>query len=79
MNGISHTTRISLHAELIQLQDAAEEAAITKLESLDCTDPERAHSAADEALLTFIKGAGFEGIAEAYERVVARCSWWASA
>ncbi|KKK79071.1 hypothetical protein LCGC14_2837210 [marine sediment metagenome] len=79
MNGLSHTTRSSLHAELIQLQDAAEEAAITKLESLDFTDPERAHSAADEALLTFIKGTGFEGIAEAYEHVVARCSWWASA
>ena len=64
--------------ELIRLQYQAEDRAIKKLENLDCTDPERAHSAADEALLAFIKGVGFEGIAEAYELVVARCSWWAT-
>ena len=77
MNGIPHTA--TLHTQLIKLQDDAEATAIAVLNDIDTTDPERAHSAADEALLTFIKGAGFEGIAKAYERVVARCSWWTTA
>ena len=76
MNNLSRTAKISLHAELIQLQDDAEEAAITKLESLDCTDPERAHSAADEALLTFIKASGFGEVSDAYDRLVKRIGCW---
>ena len=62
--------------QLMKLQDDAEGTAIATLNGADHTDPERAHSVADEALLTFIKEAGFEDVAEAYERLVSSCSWW---
>ena len=71
MNGIS-----TIHAKLMSLQDDAEHIAIVNLDEADCTDPERAHSTADEVLLTFIKDAGFEEVAQAYERLVSRCGWW---
>ena len=42
-------------------------------------DPDRAHSQADKYILEFLKLAGFEEVANAYDRLVYRCSWWATA
>jgi len=62
--------------ELAKIQDSAEETAITSLKALSCTEPEQSHSAADEILLTFIKQAGFEELAERYELLRAHSPWW---
>jgi hypothetical protein len=50
---------------------------VKKLDAIDASDPEKAHSEADQALLT-----AFAGIAPivvvAYTRVMGRCDWWAT-
>lgn len=49
--------------------------AIYKLDTLPTDDPEGAHAEADEILLAAVD----PSVKAAYERVVSRCSWWASA
>jgi len=67
---------MNIHQRLMQLQDSAEETAITVLNNLNVEDPERAHGQADETLLAFLKEAGFEEVATAYNRVSERATWW---
>lgn len=51
------------------------EEAIAALDAIDGSDPEKAHGEADDVL----KKAVDPRVREAYERIVARCSWWATA
>lgn len=55
------------------------EQVIQKLNEIDENDPEDAHSQADGLILEFLKLNGFEDVAQAYEDVVNRCAWWATA
>ena len=48
---------------------------IEKLDAIPGDDPERAHSAADDVLLSCVPA----DVAAAYRRVAARCGWWAAA
>lgn len=67
---------MNIHSRLMALQDTAEETAVTFLNNLNVQDPEKAHGEADTALLTFLKEAGFEEVALAYDRVSERATWW---
>jgi hypothetical protein len=58
-----------------EAMSAARDRIIARLDAIDTTDPERAHSEADDILLY----ASDALIAEAYQRVIDRCSWSASA
>lgn len=49
--------------------------AVAELNNLDASDPERAHSKADELLIGFLP----PDIADAYMRLQERCQWWAAA
>lgn len=49
--------------------------AVAALDALDVSDPEAAHGAADEILLSVAP----DIVRMAYQRLVARCPWWASA
>lgn len=49
--------------------------AIARLDALPTDDPEVAHSAADDILLAVVP----DEVRLAYEGVVARSSWWATA
>jgi hypothetical protein len=51
------------------------EALVEKLDALDESDPEAAHSAADAILLDAVHPA----VRAAYERLVERSHWWATA
>ncbi len=55
------------------------EQVIQKLNEVDESDPEEAHIQADSLILEFLKLNGFEDVAQAYEDVVNRCAWWATA
>jgi len=48
---------------------------VAALDALDADDPEHAHSAAERIMLDAL---GPE-VSSAYDRLVARASWWASA
>lgn len=48
---------------------------VADLDAIDASDPERAHAEADAVLLTAVH----PDIRAAYERVVARAAWWATA
>ena len=48
---------------------------VAMLDALDADDPEHAHSAAERVMLDAL---GPE-VSAAYDRLVARASWWASA
>lgn len=48
---------------------------IKRLDMMDTSDPEVAHSLADEILLAHVPLA----IEEAYRELVIRCNWWAAA
>lgn len=48
---------------------------ILALDSLSGDDPERAHSLADALLLSLVP----REVADAYDRVIERCGWWAAA
>ncbi len=50
-------------------------AAVARLDALSGDDPEHAHGVADDVLLACVP----TEVREAYERVVARCGWWAAA
>lgn len=50
-------------------------AAVVALDGIDVSDPERAHSEADELLRAWAP----REIREAYDRVAERCRWWAGA
>ena len=65
-----------MSGELEQIQAKAEEQAIFDLGELDARDPEKAHGEADRMLLEFIIFAGFADVADAYESVQERASWW---
>lgn len=45
------------------------------IDSIDATDPERAHGIADDLLLDH----AHPTVRAAYMRLVARCEWWAAA
>jgi hypothetical protein len=47
---------------------------VSELDAIDCTDPERAHSEADDLLLAV---APVE-VVDAYKRLVERAKWWAA-
>ena len=49
--------------------------AVARLDAIDASDPERAHSAADDVLLYYADAE----IAAAYQRLIDRCPWWAAA
>ncbi|HVJ71631.1 MAG TPA: hypothetical protein VM531_09025 [Sphingomicrobium sp.] len=49
--------------------------AVKRLDALTGGDPEAAHGAADEILLETVP----EEVKKAYDRLVARCGWWACA
>lgn len=49
--------------------------AIERLDATSGGDPEGAHSDADDVLLALVD----PEVAEAYERLVGRCRWWACA
>ena len=53
--------------------------AIAKLDALSGDDPRAAHSDADSIVLDYLVANGAVGIADAYDRVVKRCRWWACA
>ena len=46
---------------------------IRQLDALDGSDPESAHSAADDMILDALP----EEVRQAYQRVPRRCDWWA--
>jgi predicted DNA-binding transcriptional regulator AlpA len=50
-------------------------AVVDQLDAIAGDDPERAHSSADEALLSYVP----VEVADAYRRVAARSNWWAAA
>lgn len=58
---------------------ANKERTIDMLDRLSGDDPEMAHSKADEYLLAFLRDIGHEDVADAYELVMLRCPWWATA
>ena len=49
--------------------------AIHRLDSIDATDPERAHAEADDALFELVD----PDVRMAYLRLMERANWWASA
>lgn len=49
--------------------------AIKALNAIDGGDPEVAHSQADDILLAYVP----EDVRNAYQALVKRCGWWASA
>lgn len=49
--------------------------AVKALDTIDVSDPERAHGEAEAILRDFAP----RSVREAYDRVVARARWWASA
>lgn len=51
------------------------EDAVTMLDALGDDDPEASHAEADRILLAVAP----QQVREAYERLVARCRWWACA
>jgi hypothetical protein len=53
------------------MKDATE--VIAALDALDGGDPESAHCRADELLMGLVP----DEVRQAYNRVVARCAWWA--
>jgi hypothetical protein len=48
---------------------------VDRLDAISGDDPESAHGQADDVLLECVPAE----VREAYERVAARCSWWAAA
>ena len=52
-----------------------EQDVIKQLDETGSGDPEIAHGAADELVLSVVH----PGVKEAYERLVKRCGWWARA
>jgi hypothetical protein len=48
-------------------------ALVERLDSIDASDPERAHSEADNALIMAMP----DEVQAAYERLKDRCDWWA--
>jgi hypothetical protein len=55
--------------------DLTSAAAVEQLDAIPGDDPERAHGLADDVLLACVPAE----VREAYERVAARCGWWAAA
>lgn len=53
----------------------SEHTAVWFLDCIDASDPEAAHSQADDVLLEYVP----VEVADAYRRVMARAPWWASA
>lgn len=49
--------------------------AVARLNTLDTSDPEEAHALADEILLSAVPAA----VAKAYNDLVDRCDFWATA
>lgn len=64
-------------AAAVAVRSAARGAAeaVERLDAVDGSDPERAHSEADAVLLSVVS----PEVRDAYRRVTARCSWWAGA
>ena len=54
------------------------ESAVKQLRELDPADPDAAHSQADQIVLEYLKYQAPE-IAKAYDDLVGRCAWWATA
>ena len=52
------------------------EMAVVMLDQMEPADPEKAHVAADEILLDWIRANGGQDVAAAYDAVVERASWW---
>lgn len=48
---------------------------VARLDAIDVDDPERAHNEADAVLLAIAP----EAVRAAYDRVIFRADWWASA
>jgi hypothetical protein len=54
--------------------------AIARLDRIDgSTDPEGAHGSADNILLDFLAGAGYEDVRDAYVALKNRSKWWGCA
>lgn len=51
------------------------EEAVAALDAMSVADPEAAHGEADEILLKLVP----DEVREAYQRLVARAPWWATA
>ena len=51
------------------------EEAVAALDAIDGGDPDGAHGEADKILLAYVD----PSVAGAYERLVERCAWWATA
>ena len=49
--------------------------AVFALDSISSVDPDSAHCMADEVLMAQVPAE----VRDAYERLVARCGWWATA
>jgi len=49
--------------------------AVAKLDALSGDDPDGAHCEADDVLLALVP----TEVADAYQRVMERCPWWATA
>ena len=60
----------NLAQDIIQMQDKAEEIAITKLRAVNCDNTESAHEEADLIMLAFTENAGFEDVKAAYDSVI---------
>lgn len=48
---------------------------VQQLDAINGHDPERAHGLADDVLLSCVPAE----VRDAYERLVERCGWWATA
>lgn len=53
--------------------------AVEELDDLDHNDPDSAHSRADSILLELLRDEGYDDVVDAYEALVERCGWWATA
>ncbi|QSR25554.1 hypothetical protein CFH99_07950 [Nocardioides aromaticivorans] len=65
----------ALHGLLRGRADDSTSRAVAALDAIDGDDPDGAHSEADQVLLDAVPAE----VADAYERLVARCRWWACA
>lgn len=52
-----------------------EQDVIKQIDALESGDPEQAHGAADDLVLSVVH----PEVKAAYDRLVARCGWWATA
>ncbi len=75
--GRDEVRRSIADAAAVAVRAAARNAksAVERLDAIDGDDPVRAHSEADEVLLSVVP----PDVREAYDRLAGRCSWWASA